>query len=81
MSITFLILTLGALGAFLNTVILLGSIFKPKDSASEDINSSPEKLKLTLIIENEKGEVTREQANVNQRDASKVLQAIQNSSC
>lgn len=78
MSITFIIITLGVVGASLNTIILLGSIFKSRKSEESDSKSQQEELKqITLIIEDSKGEVIREKANVNESDADELLRDIQ----
>ncbi len=78
MSITFIIITLGVVGALLNTIILLGSIFKPRKSSGSDSKPQQEELKqITLIVEDSKGEVIKKQADVNESDAEELLRDIQ----
>lgn len=78
MSITFIIIALGVVGASLNTVILLGSIFKPRNSSKSDSKPQQEKSnRVTLIVEDSKGKVIKKQADVNESDVDDLLRDIQ----
>lgn len=77
MSITFIMIFLGILGASLNTIILLGSIFKKRKVQKLDRSSNQEKLKLTVIVENEKGEkIVKENDSANKSDVDRLLRGI-----
>lgn len=77
MSITYIIIALGVIGASLNTIILLGSVFKTKKPSKSDSSSQQEQIKVTMIIEDQKGRVIKEQANVKESDANKLLRGMQ----
>lgn len=78
MSITFVMIILSVIGASLNTVILLGSIFKPRNSSKSASKPQQEELnRITLIVEDSKGKVIKKQADVNESYVDELLRDIQ----